>query len=347
MFQRTSFTLALGMSLFAPAFSLAAPVQTPSLHTLTIPSRYSGQQPYEAPTLFAFSPDGRTLATGAENCQLLFWDVRTGKPKRGLERALDGVYEIHYSPDGRLFATGTSQLVGVSLWDARSGQLVRTLKEPYPLSKGTHVYDFSFSPDGKTIASTGNGEIQIWDVATGRLRRKLKAPDKQWTVAYSPDGNTVAGASTLARNSQNEARKTVVHLWDTRKARLRKSRVGAGFPIAFSPDGRLLLTRLVDPKHDDKVGKWRLASDILQPLSSDQITANGDATPVAISPNSRFIATGHRDGRVQLRSARTGALLQTLRVAQDMVTGVAFSPDGTLLVSAAQKGQLKFWRLHK
>lgn len=324
---------------------IQAPLETAPLHDVALPGRSPGQQAYEAPTQFAFSPDGRTLAIGAENYQLQFWDVRSGKQKRGIAHHLNSVYEIHYSPDGRLFATGTSKLVGVSLWDARSGKLIRTLKEPYPLSKGAHVFDFAFSRDGKTIAAICCGDIQVWDVATGRLRRKLKAPKKQWALSVSPDGRSIAAAGELEHNGNNETTKTVMYLWDIKSARLKKSRTGAGWPVNFMPDGRSLITRLVDPKNDNKVGRWTLASNRLRSVSSDRITANGDATPVAISPNGRLIATGHQNGTIRLRSVRSGTLLQTVQGGRELISGLAFSPDGSLLISAGYKARLKFWRV--
>jgi WD40 repeat protein len=48
-----------------------------------------------------------------------------------------------------------------------------------------------------------------------------------------------------------------------------------------------------------------------------------------------------------LRSLRSGALLQTLQGGKDLISGLAFSPDGSLLVSAGYKANLKFWRVRK
>jgi WD40 repeat protein len=325
----------------------SSPVVATPLHILTAPARFQSldQRPDYEPTHFAWSPDGRTLATGAENASLYFWDVRTGQRKAGIERALSSVYAIAYSPDGRLFATGTSQLVGVSLWDSRSGKLVRTLKEPYPRSKGQHVFDLAFAPDGKTIYVPSSKNVEVWDVASGKLRRKIKAPVASCGCGFilSKDGKRVATSQATWKKNVENPTQTILTVWNLSSGKVEHKRRNIGWPLSWSSDGSRLFTRMVQGSDDNRIGQWFVSQNFFRPVSRDEITASGDANPFDLSPDGRSLAVGQANGIVSIRGSRRGELLQTLRADKNMVSGLSFSPDGSLLATGS--GQLKLWRV--
>ena len=318
----------------APRYSIEYPLRSPSLN-------------HDHATEFAWSPDGKTLATGAENAALHFWDPQTAQRKSGLSREFRSIYQIAYSPDGSLLAIGTSQLVGVSLWNARTGQLVRTLKEPYPRSKGAHIFNFAWAPDGKTLVATQSKELQFWEVATGKLLRKIAQPAGSCgiTLLLSRNGKKLATARVLDRNQGNEPTQVDVAVLDFSTGQVEQTRRGAGFPLAWSADDTRLFTRMTDRRNDDRVGQWFLDKNIFRPTSTDQMTASGDAQPFDLSPDGQTFVLGRQDGTLRLRQARSGALLQTVSASNDLITGVSFSPDGKTLVSSGYDGKLNFWRV--
>jgi WD40 repeat protein len=144
-----------------------------------------------------FSPDGRSLATGAGDYsrsdipgEVQIWDVETGREIRSLIGHSECVWDLAYSPDGRHIASSGGNLVDgpgeLMLWDAATGLLVRSL----PVSRGFGVYSLAFHPDGSLLAAPGGkGEVAFWEVATGQIRRVLEGNGSLlFAVAFDPQG---------------------------------------------------------------------------------------------------------------------------------------------------------------
>ena len=143
----------------------------------------------------AFSPDGKTLATGGQIYEVSLWDTATGKEKLTFDQGESGfsaVLSLRFSPDGKTLATGSGHGT-VRLRNVADGQLIASLKGH------THwVGSIAFSPDGKTVAcasdAVASDAVKFWDAATGQERLTLKA-GAVTCVAFAPDGKTLATAS--------------------------------------------------------------------------------------------------------------------------------------------------------
>lgn len=157
-----------------------------------------------------FSPDGKSLAvvsdvedSGDGKTIVELWDVQQKKlaavqPAKGRSIGGSALYimsQIAFSPDSSKLATSTKQTVEV--WDVKTGELIQTLQG--------HQGDVSgvwFSPDGRSLVSTGEkqvsadkapvGELIIWSVLNGQ---KVKTLPSYSYATFSPDGKLIASGN--------------------------------------------------------------------------------------------------------------------------------------------------------
>jgi hypothetical protein len=150
----------------------------------------------------AFSPDGKTLATGSGGGSgaftpgtVILWEVATGKQRAALPGHQRQIYWVGFSPDGKTLASASGPPLD---WDEQGklppGQLklwnVATAKEcltiPLRMASPMQFFDFVFTADGKTLiaamASFGDTQkegglaVRQWEVASGKARATHWAP---------------------------------------------------------------------------------------------------------------------------------------------------------------------------
>jgi hypothetical protein len=165
-------------------------------------------------------------------------------------RGRDGDYNLGpvLSPDGRTVALFSSRgLFGIELFlaDAQTGRVIRRLTDVTTdehLDAVSFLYSAgTFSPDGRQFAyvvyADGDNELRIVDVRTGRQRRRLKPEgvDAMTTLAWSPDGRSIAIAGQ--RGAVGDLFLLDVASGDVRQL---TNDGYADLQPAWSPDGRTL-----------------------------------------------------------------------------------------------------------
>ena len=270
----------------------------------------------------AFSPDGRTLATGCADTVVRLWDTATGRWRATLAaRNYDGSVEtaVAFSPDGRTLAVGGEH--GLKLWDVATGRVRATLTVHGVLPS------VAFSPDGRTLAAAQNTEVDLWDVASGRLRRTLKVTQNPRSVAFSPDGRLLAAGSGSG-----------TALWDAATGRPRPAlpdHTGTVWSVAFSPDGRTLASG------GETVRLYDMSSGADRVLPTGH---TGEVTSLAFSPDGRTLATTGNDRTLRLTDLATGRRRVITTGHTDGQLSVAFDPDGRTLATGSGDGTARLWQ---
>ena len=232
------------------------------------------------------------------------------------------VQSVSFSPDGTQIASGSDDNT-IKLWDASTGEALRTLK-----GHKSAVSSVSFSPDSTQIASgSADGTIKSWDASGERSRTLPGHTGLISSVSYGPDGIIVSA-------SVDETLK----LWDAvtgRELRTLKGHKGAVLGVSFSPDG----TRIVSGSDDRTIKLW----DASTGKELGTLRGHTDAvSEVSFSPDGTQIASGSV-GTIKLWDASTGELLRTLQGHSSWVLSVSFSPDGRQIVSGSHFGTIKSW----
>jgi WD40 repeat protein/tRNA A-37 threonylcarbamoyl transferase component Bud32 len=276
----------------------------------------------------ALAPDGRSLIATSQTGGLTWWDLRS-REKTKTVAVEDGYRAVALSPDGRTAAIGLEG--GVRLIDVRTGA-ARESGGTLP----TNPTWLLFSPDGKTLVSTGSdGMVTLWDVDPLAVRETLRGHSEVvWQPVFSPDGETLYTAS-------NDG--TVI-AWDvTQRRRFGRqftfARGGGGsgwpyeYPARFSPNGRLIAVGL-----KNKGIELRDAGSLAR-VAPPLVPTGGEVAALAFTPDGRTLAAVSQTGVATLWDTKSRSLLRRpFRVDRISAIGASISADGTMLATAGPDG---------
>jgi RNA polymerase sigma factor (sigma-70 family) len=287
----------------------------------------------------AFTSDGATLYSSGWDGAIRRWDVAARK-QLPLPVGVRCSSVVAASPDGKTVVYGDDDET-IRLVDAATGKELKKLR-----LEGTSYNQLLFSPDGKRLAGGGSSgdkvHVAVWNLETFEAIRRWDWPkgrDPHSTVeclAFTPDGSRLAAATF---------RQSSARVWD-----IEKDREVAQLPhdhiygLSFSPDGKTLATA----GWDKCVRFWNpdTAKVIREMVVADAKNAGADTRLYAVcfAPAGGLVATADMDCCVRVWNASDLSLKTVLRHDAGFTFGaIAFSPDGLLVASGVNSGQIQVW----
>jgi WD40 repeat protein len=254
----------------------------------------------------AISPDGTLLVTNGRTIDL---ESEQRTPSLEVREAL----QFAFSADSRILASAGE--TGVAIRDLQSGAVVRV-----PSQTSEYKWGVAAAADGRTIAFGGK-TLTVWDVARKAARYPPLLTQEVYSVAISRDSSTLAAG---AEDGQ-------VRLWSLADGKPLGKPMPLGQPawaLAFSPDGALLATGGND-------GALRLWSTSTQEAVGNPLAGfTNRVRSIAFSPDGKMmVAVGFRRTAIVFDVATRRPIGEPLfpDSQYDVISGAAFSPDGSLL----------------
>jgi WD40 repeat protein/beta-lactamase regulating signal transducer with metallopeptidase domain len=301
-------------------------------------------------TSVSLSPDGKTVALANVDNSIRLVETATGKELHKLAGPPNGTGALAFAPDGRVLAARGGDNA-IRLYDVARGSELRPITaqatdnpaygdvavvKARALLGGNSSAGLVFSPDGKLLASPGSsssvvgargaagvgargasggarGTIDLYDVATGKVVRKIESAQPVANFAFSPDGRVLA-----AENADQS-----ITLWEVASG---KERAHQGKPpVQPAPPTGLVAYRVV--------------------LAGGPAGFAAPAGPVtlAYSPDGRALVARGPDRSVRVWDVDAGKEVSQLKGHEGRVETLAFAPDGKTFASGSTDTTILLW----
>jgi WD40 repeat protein len=335
------------------------------------------------------SADGKLIAMFAPNSSTVtVYDANNGKTLQTLTRANfdGGVERVRFGRDGRSLAVIYTAAQGVQaigrlpssevkIWDAIAGREIQTLL----LSRSP--VGAEFSSDGKTLATvTTQGEITLWDVASGsRLRSLTTSPGQSFDPMSMMNNLPTPGQMRRGQmpNIQTPTMDQMNSMITNMLGAMTAGTMGRNIAsVTFSRDGSVLASGGIESKSNidmaatmgqattQKKGKNQPPPSSEEFLKNLKVETTGQLvlwnpatgqelstikghgkgiTNVALSRDAKLIASAGTDNTIKIWDVATQRELRTLTGHTGGIESMDFSPDGKLLASASDDGSTFLW----
>ena len=291
-------------------------------------------------TFASVAGHGLVLASAGDS-EIYLWALETERLLANWSGHHDLIWTLAFSPDGCLLVSGSADRT-VRLWQITTDTIGDNNNEQPPSvcleGHTAHIYAVAFSPDGKTLVTSGFDEnMRLWDVQTRECQLILRM-HKSWVraVAFSPDGKSLASGGndhTIGLWHITPSEYTSV---TSQLDYILTGHASFARSVAFSPQA----TTLASSHADGLVRLWNTQNGELQYSLRGHV---GAVHGVAFSPNGQQLASIGNDGVVQLWKMPGGQLAHSLPGYDGALRALAFNPDGEILAVGGNRPYVQLW----
>jgi len=306
-----------------------------------------------------FSPDGNTLASGSWGNGIRLWDVARLELQKAFGEK-SAIRSLDFSACGNKLASGSYD-TAVRIWDSRK---VDTPVAEFAEDQKS-AWCVAFSPKGDTVfCANSAGQLYVWDGAQNRTAFPVRTKHIT-SLSVSPDGKQVAIAYfdgpaelwdvesryLITELSLVKVRDRAKYKGDTRAIQqcliwlekdVEHSPIQLKGPIVFSPCGSVIAGGLFREIRLWDATTYQICMAIRLPQGCQRPEA------LAFSPCGRYLVSGASwqgtdKMSIRLWEVARGENIATFWSHPTDIQSIAFSPDGTLLVSASFDGTILLW----
>lgn len=329
-----------------------------------------------------FSHDNKIIATSSLDSTIKIWSVAHGNLIRTLKRNRGPVRSVDYSSDGKYILTG-NQNGTFTMWNSAENEEIWTYT-----GHDSPVISIEFSPDGLHVLSGGEKQIRVWQLSNGKFMQINPRFQDISSIAFSLNG----------KKALSGHKSGILTLWDIsvygkdkfcyiplgvrgRKIRTFKRHKGSVRSVAFSPDGKTVLSgskdgslklwdiskggRVIriynghkgsvnsvafsnDGKYvlsgsdDETVRLWDMQSGVTLKIFSDNLSS---ITSVTFLNDSNYVLFGCNDFSIKLWNSTAGLIEKTFEGHHGMISSISVSPDGQSFLSGSWDGSAIIWNV--
>lgn len=311
-----------------------------------------------------FSSDGKYIATGSWDNNLILWNASDGAQIKSLPTLAGEIYALAFSPRNKFIAFGGTEK---TLWVVKTDDLTLSSAGRFELENtvrsidwapdGTRIlvsdssgkiyliarsgiekiFDFHTEPtvavrflnDGtRFISASYDKKLALWSVVSDKPLSVFEHWDAFFSLDVSNDGRLAAAAT-------HDGSIKLINL-DTRQIDDLRDHEGSVYSATFLPMGN----SLVSVGEDRAVKLWRTD------LTKEMKRLRGHTTYIpslAYSPDEKFLASSSWDFSTRLWNIATESAISSFGEDGTVSYSLAFSPDGQFLASGDSDGMLRFW----